>query len=226
MIKNINIHIFLTAFILFGAILFFGMSDVDIVVQDSFYNFKTHHWILDWGLQPYKFIFYDGAKRALIILAVLVLLFSLFFRKKKIVKEYKKGIIIFILSAIFVPGIVGGLKKETNMPCPRDEIRYGGIYPRTAVWQVYKDAKLSKATIKCWPAGHASGGFALLSLFFVLKTRRAKFLSLVGAQIVGWSMGGYKMIIGDHFISHNIITMILAWLIVLIVAKLTYKYVK
>ncbi|SFV54930.1 PAP2 family protein [hydrothermal vent metagenome] len=39
-------------------------------------------------------------------------------------------------------------------------------------------------------------------------------------MIIGWSMGLYKMMIGDHFLSHTLITMVLAWLIILIIAKI------
>jgi membrane-associated PAP2 superfamily phosphatase len=35
-------------------------------------------------------------------------------------------------------------------------------------------------------------------------------------------MGGYKMIIGDHFLSHTVITMIFAWLIILIIVRGVY----
>ena len=34
-------------------------------------------------------------------------------------------------------------------------------------------------------------------------------------------MGTYKMLLGDHFLSHTIITMILAWIIILTIVKLT-----
>jgi len=226
MIQNINRHIFFTTIILVATIVFFGASDVDTLLQDKFFDTQTHKWILDWGAQPYKLIFYDGAKRVLIVIAVLVLLSSLIFRKTELVRSYKKGLIIFILSAIFIPSIVGELKSTTNMPCPRDEIRYGGIYPKTAVWEHFENKELSEKTVKCWPGGHASGGFALLSLFFLFKTKRARVAGFVVAQLVGWSMGTYKMLIGDHFLSHNLITMILAWLIVLIVTKYTYKFVR
>lgn len=215
----LNKHIFITFVILLLSIYYFGVSDLDLRVQDSFYNFATHKWILDWSLQPYKFIFYDGIKKLLILFAVSLLIILLVFRKKEIVKQYKKGLIVVILSAVFVPAISSGLKSYTNMPCPKDEKHYGGIYPRTAVWQEYSgEFKLLKKS-KCWPAGHASGGFALMSLFFLFKTRRAKYLALGGAMIIGWSMGGYKMIIGDHFLSHTVITMILSWLIILIIAR-------
>ena len=37
-------------------------------------------------------------------------------------------------------------------------------------------------------------------------------------------MGIYKMMIGDHFSSHTILTMLIAWLIILINAKLVNKF--
>ncbi len=217
---TLNRQIVLTSLVLLVCILFFGMTDIDLSVQDLFYNVDTHKWILDWSLQPYKFIFYDGIKRLLIIIAVLFLLSLVFFWKKPLIQEYKRGIVILILSAIFVPMIASGLKKETNMPCPKDEVHYGGIYPRTAVWQEYPEAfKLTHKRTKCWPAGHASGGFALLSLFFLFKKKRNKMIGLGIGLVTGWSMGMYKMIIGDHFLSHTVITMVLAWLIILLIAK-------
>ena len=134
---SINKHIFITSSVLILSIIYFGVSDIDIVVQDYFYNHETHKWILDWSLQPYKFIFYDGAKRFLILFAVSLLISSLIFRKKAIIQTYKKGIMIIILSAIFVPSLIGLVKNNTNMPCPKNDTYYGGIYPKTAVWEKY-----------------------------------------------------------------------------------------
>jgi len=220
---TLNRQIIVTSLILAAVILLFGMTDIDLWVQDLFYNFTTKSWILDWHLQPYKFIFYDGIKKLLIIIAVLFLLTLLFFWKKAFVQQYKQGMIILILSALLVPGIASGLKRETNMPCPKDEKHYGGLYPRTAVWQKYPETfKLHHKRTKCWPAGHASGGFALFSLFFLFKKRRNKFIGLGIGFLTGWSMGLYKMVIGDHFLSHTVITMVLAWLIILLIAKSVY----
>ena len=217
---TLNRQIVLTALLLAATILFFGLTDIDLSVQNIFYNTGNHKWILDSHLQPYKFIFYDGIKKLLIIIAVLFLLALLFFWKKKLIQEYRKGIIILLLSAILVPTVVGALKKETNMPCPKEELQYGGLYPRTSVWQEYSsEFKLHHHKTKCWPAGHASGGFALFSLFFLFKKRRNKMIGLGVGFLTGWSMGLYKMLIGDHFFSHTVITMVLAWLIILLIAK-------
>ncbi|MEN4052948.1 MULTISPECIES: phosphatase PAP2 family protein [Sulfurimonas] len=214
-------QIILTSLILAAVILFFGITDVDLYIQDMFYNFSTHKWILDWSLQPYRFIFYDGIKKLLIIIAAMFLFALIFFWKKPLIQSYKRGIVILILSAIFVPVISSGLKSQTNMPCPKDEKHYGGIYPRSAVWQSYsQEFKLTHKKSKCWPAGHASGGFALLSLFFLFKKKKNKIIGLGIGVVTGWSMGLYKMIIGDHFFSHTVITMVLAWLIILLIVKL------
>jgi membrane-associated PAP2 superfamily phosphatase len=210
-------HLAWTLIILFITIVFFGISSLDIIIQDTFFNRDTHTWILDKSLQPYKFIFYDGIKKVLILIGFLFLILLLFFRKKTLVIKYKQGIFTVVLSAILIPLVIGGLKKYTNMPCPKDEIHYGGTYPKTAVWERYSALYTDKSHIKCWPAGHASGGFALMSLFFLFKRKRNKLIALGVSLVVGWSMGFYKMLIGDHFFSHTIITMILAWLIILII---------
>jgi len=216
---SINRQIVFTFLLLVITIYIFAISSIDIKIQDMFFNKSNQTWIVDKHLEPYKFIFYDGIKKLLILIALSFLLTLIFFRKKAIVKAYKKGIIVVILSAILIPVTVGGLKKATNMPCPKNEIHYGGIYPATKVWEHYPKNFKQPSSIKCFPAGHASGGFALLSLFFLFKSRRNKTLALVGALTVGWSMGIYKMLIGDHFLSHTVITMILAWFIILLLHK-------
>ena len=216
---NINRTITVTSIILLISIIYFGKSDIDTEIQNYLYNFNTHSWVLNRELEPWHTIFYSGAKKFLILIAITLLLTLVFFWKKEPLQEYKKGLIIVILSAIIVPLSIGYLKKVTNMPCPKNEIHYDGKMPKTAVWQRYNEPYSKMRHIACWPAGHASGGFALLSLFFLFKSRRNKNIAIIAALIVGWSMGLYKMLIGDHFFSHTVITMLLAWLIILLIAK-------
>jgi len=219
-----NKQIVFTALLLFISIIFFGTSTLDIDLQNLLYNTQTHQWFLDKHAEPYHFIFYSGIKKLLILIAVILLMVLVFFKKHPRVKPYTKGLFIILLSAIFVPLITGGLKKYSNMPCPKNEIHYGGKYPHTAVWEQYEVPYNTFKNIRCWPAGHASGGFALMSLFFLFRRRRNKILALSTALITGWSMGTYKMFIGDHFFSHTFITMLLAWLIILIIEKIVSKF--
>ena len=117
-----------------------------------------------------------------------------------------------------IPAIIGFLKVLTNVPCPCDSIYFGGNYPYVRVLDLMPQEILKK--FQCYPAGHASGGFALMSLFFLFKTEKNKTIALILSLIIGWSMGIYKMLIGHHYLSHTVITMILSWLLILIIYKI------
>ena len=220
-------QIFITALLLLLSILFFAFSSFDMQLQDLFYSFDTKAWILDRHAQPYAFIFYWGIKRLLILFAIVI--FILLFLTKKyptLLLPYRKGLIIVLLSAIIVPSVSVKLKSLTNMPCPKNEIHYGGKYPHTAVWEKYEAPYTTMKHIKCWPAGHASGGFALMSLFFLFKRRKNRYFALAGGVILGWTLGIYKMLIGDHFFSHTLISMLLAWLLILLIVKVVAYFNK
>lgn len=220
MLRNSKLEILITALLLIAVIVFFEFTNVDIAVEEYFYNFQTHQWFEDRNEPIAKFIFYDGIKKLLIAFAVGVLFFLVIFRKKEFLKGYKKGIILVVLSSILIPLAVGTLKATTNTPCPKNIDYFEGNYPNIKVFDDYPANFVQEKRIKCWPAGHASGGFALLSLFFLFKKKKNKYLALGIAMVIGWSMGTYKMLIGDHFLSHTIITMIIAWLIILLIKEL------
>lgn len=219
--ENLNKQLIISTFLLIFVIGFFQFTNIDIIIQNYFYNFETKSWLIDKDEPILKFFLYDGLKKGLIIFGVFILILLIFFRKYEFVKEYKKGLIILLLSSIFVPTIVGSLKAITNTPCPCNIEHFGGEYPDIKVLDKYPEDFIQKSKAKCWPAGHASGGFALMALFFFFKNPRNQFFGLIGAITLGWSMGTYKMLLGDHFLSHTIITMILAWIIILTIVKLT-----
>ena len=118
--------------------------------------------------------------------------------------------------------IIGTLKANTNVPCPCDFMHFGGEYPYIRALDSMPQEIVKK--FKCYPAGHASGGFALMSLFFLFKEKKNSFIAFGVAMIIGWSMGIYKMLIGHHYLSHTLITMILAWLLILVIYKITKRY--
>ena len=221
MLKNLNKHILITAILLISVIAIFLFSDLDIFIQSFFYNFDTKNWLIDKDEPILKFFFYDGIKNLLILFAVNILIFLIFLRKKELIQEYKKGLIIVLLSAIFIPIIIGSLKAISNTPCPCNLVNFNGTYPDTKVFDSYPKDFIQPSKAKCWPAGHASGGFALMALFFLFKTPINQKRALIIGLVVGWSMGTYKMLLGDHFLSHTIITMMMAWLIILIIVKFT-----
>lgn len=221
--KKMNKQIIITSIILSFSVLLFEYSNIDISVQDYLFNFESNQWILDRDEKISKLIFYDGIKKALITFVMIVFVGALLFRKSQFVQKNRAGIAIVLLSSILVPLTVGFLKATTNVPCPNDLNHYTGTYPYITLLTPYPQSFYQSKNIKCYPAGHASGGFALLSLTFLFKRKRNKIVTALTVLSIGWSMGIYKMLIGDHFLGHTVITMLLAWLIILITAKSVYS---
>lgn len=219
--ENLNKQIFITAVLLIVVICLFQFTNLDIFVQSHFYNYELKSWFIDKNEPILKFLLYDGLKKAIIIFNVLILIALLFFRKKQLIQEYKKGLIIVLLSSIIIPSFIGTLKAITNTPCPCNLVEFGGEYPEKKLFDSYPENFVQKSKVKCWPAGHASGGFALMSLFFLFKTPKNRKIALAIVLVLAWSMGNYKMLLGDHFLSHTIITMLLSWLIISIIVKFT-----
>lgn len=213
-------QLWMSAVALIITVVFFGVSGTDIWVQNHFYNPITQQWLIDHDEPVLKFIFYDGIKRLIIIVDVVILITLIIGWKMPSLALYRKGLVIVLLSGIFVPVVVGSFKALTNLPCPKNLEIYGGNYPHTCVWEKYPKSFCQQGKIKCWPAGHASGGFALLSLIYLFRTRKAKIIAGTSAMAIGWSMGTYKMLIGDHFLSHTFITMMMAWFIISLIVYL------
>ncbi len=220
----LNRQIIFTLLLLAISIILFNYVDIDIWLQDSFYNFELKKWILDKDNYILKFIFYDGIKAIYVIALMTLLIILLFFSNRERFHGYKPGMSIVFLSMLLVPLIVGALKDVTNTPCPKHIRRYNGNSPYITVLKRHSDSPLQAKRFRCFPAGHASGGFALMSLVFLFKSRKNRILSFIFAMIVAWPIGVYKMLIGDHFLSHTIVSMLVACLIILVITKCANLY--
>lgn len=209
-----NKQIIFCSALLLAVIVVFEYCNIDLWIQNYFYNFSKNRWFIDRDNPLLKFIFYDGIKILLISILVLMFLGLIFYWKMGFIRNYRISIIVVIISGALVPSIIGILKSVSNVPCPRNIENYNGDRSYIRIF----DNRVSNKDLKksrCWPAGHASGGFALLSLFFLFHRKRNRIIALFSALVIGWSMGMYKTMIGDHFISHTIITMIMAWMIII-----------
>lgn len=198
---------------------FFELTNTDLLLQEHFYLPLEKTWILkDPGLKL-RAIFYDGIKIPIYIIGVSALIASIISWKKKTWHSYRKGLLIVTLSLIILPASVALVGKNlTNVQCPDDLNHFAGKIPYVKLFDSYPknpnslDGKWPRG--HCFPAGHASGGFALVSLFCFFRSKKNKWLALIFALGTGWIMAIYQMLRGAHFISHNLVTMILAIILV------------
>lgn len=212
-------NLFFTSIILAIILLISNLTKIDIWIQDLF--FRNNNWLIDRNDLIIRRIFYQIPKFILALIGIVnIIIFATSFYKKSLYKLRSRSLIIFF-AIILVPLMISSLKKVTNLYCPSQLSLYNGDKPLVRLFDKYPKDFLQDRPGRCYPAGHASGGFALLSLYYVMKHR---YLGILIGGIMGWTMGLYQILSGSHFISDTIISMLLAWLIVSIIAQLSSRY--
>lgn len=224
MLENQNKQIIITVLFLWAVILLFQFTDLDINFQSLFYDAQTKTWIVSKDNFWADLIFYSGFKKLYIVFSITVVFFTIFsfYKKINLLEKYKKGLIILSLSLVLIPSL-SLFKNITNVPCPVDIVEFGGKAIDVKVLESYPKDYIQEKRRRCWPAGHATMGFSLMALYFLFKNPRNQKIALTFGITIGVLTGGYKILVGDHFLSHTLVTMILAWLVILIVSQYVNK---
>lgn len=163
-------------------------------------------------------ILHDRAKQALIALAgaaVIAFLCSLQPRFLPRLRPWRRPLGYLVLALVLSTGIITPLKALTNVHCPWSLTEFGGDEVFTPL---LSERAPSDKPGRCWPAGHAAAGFSLFALYFALRDRRPRSARFALAAALGlgsvFSLG--RMMQGAHFLSHNLWTLLLDWLICLL----------
>ncbi|HEY8991007.1 MAG TPA: phosphatase PAP2 family protein [Luteolibacter sp.] len=207
-----------------GAFLIFEFTSIDLWIQDFFFNFSTKQWLVDDEAPIPRLLFYTGPKA--LIIALVVGLFVLAvgparWRARWPVPGVRRvDIWVAIATLAVAPGLVSLSKATTNVFCPRDIQRYGGSVPYVRVMEICEPGQRPKKRGRCFPAGHASGGYALFSLAGLATSRRGRWIGVSIGLVVGGAMGGYQMLKGAHYLSHTVVTVFVCWIVFLLLRRL------
>lgn len=107
------------------------------------------------------------------------------------------------------PGVVTLLKDINTHVCPWSLTQFGGTATYSADWFVSR----SNAG-RCFPGGHASGGFSLIALAFAGRALGWAWLQRAGwmlALAAGSLFSVVRMTQGAHFMSHNLWAAAIDW---------------
>jgi membrane-associated PAP2 superfamily phosphatase len=136
--------------------------------------------------------------------------------------HYKRPASYVAIAIILSTGLVGLIKSQTNVDCPSDLAGFGGTRPHVGLFEDRPD-DLPQAA--CFPAAHSSSGFALFAFYFLWKerNRRLAHAGLALGLITGVIFGIAQQSRGAHFISHDVWSAFLVWIICLTVYVYGYK---
>lgn len=212
-------HLIGTMLLLLGALALFEVTDLDLRLQDRLFLSAPHQWLINAKEPIGRLFFYTGIKVLLVVAGVgLLLAYLLSFRMASL-RAYRRRMLLMVAAMSLVPLVIAGLKNATNVYFPSQLERYGGDKPYVKVFSRFPPGYQQTRRGYGYPAGHASGGFSIMALYFVFRTRRGSMLGLGTGLAVGWAMGGYQMAKGAHFLSHTVVTMLAAWLIILVIYR-------
>lgn len=196
-------------------------SGLDVFLARLFFDQATQSWPLKSNFITAG-VLHKGAQRLVVYFAVGLLLFiALSFLIKKL-QTYRKGAGYLLLCTLLCTGIVALLKSITHIYTPWDLVLFGGDKPYIRLF----DAVPPGLPVgHAFPGGHSSGGFAFVSLYFLLSVYRPRYRYY--GLALGLGLGALFAITqelrGAHFLSHDLFSLVIcgyvAWALYLILFR-------
>lgn len=160
------------------------------------------HWFL---LQ----IMHEGARRMawLLMLALIVGIWWPFGILRPMHSRQRLQLAISTLASL---AAISLLKYGSTTSCPWDLQEFGGVARYVSHWAWNR---MDGGVGRCFPAGHASAGFAFIGGFFALRHTQPQtaYRWLRWALAAGLVLGLAQQARGAHFMSHTLWTGWLCW---------------
>ncbi len=187
----------------------FYQQKLDFVLADWWYQLQGGQWALQhhWLMQS---LLHDRVRDFNLLLVLALLGYALWLRWGEKASLLSHALWTLLYSVLSCFALVSLLKHVLPMECPWDLLQFGGDMPFYGLLQQRPDAA---PVHLCFPAGHASIGFAWLGLYYFfldVKPQWAK-KALAGAALTGALLGAVQQSRGAHFFSHDIFTAALCW---------------
>lgn len=196
-------------FLLLAAIVL-QYTSLDVWIASHFYDSVSASW-------PYKHtwltesVIHDGGRLAAIFLGTVPFIgfvMSFFFRA---LRQHRRVTCYLALATALGPLLVSALKSVTHMYSPWDLALFGGNFELIRML----DAVPPGAPVgHAFPAGHASAGFAFVSVFFLLRERSPRYRhhALAIAIVIGGIFGIDQQVRGAHMLSHDLVALAICWM--------------
>ncbi|NWO11563.1 phosphatase PAP2 family protein [Chromohalobacter salexigens] len=136
--------------------------ELDFRTADAVYTMEGGDWTLsDFWLT--KYVLHDIGERFSISIGVVVLVAIVATFFVGAMKSLRRPLVYLFVSVALSALIVSLIKNSVNVACPWDLVRYGGNIPYVGFFQEWPS---KFPDIACFPAGHASAGYAWIALYF------------------------------------------------------------
>lgn len=154
-------------------------------------------------------VLHEGVRR-LSWVAMLALILTIWWpvgALRQLSRGERTGMVLGTLAALLA---VSALKSTSRTSCPWDLTEFGGAAHYVTHWAL---GVTDGGGGRCFPAGHASAGFAFIAGYFWLRDKAPGVarLWLLCVMAAGLTLGFAQQLRGAHFMSHTLWTAWVCW---------------
>lgn len=180
---------------------------VDTAIADALFALEGHRWALrDDAIA--RGLVHEGGLMACRLAWLGVVLACGATWSHGALRRYRQPLARLAVSVLVATSLVAGLKQLSGVHCPWDLVRYGG------------SALVADGGGGCFPAGHAAAGYAWFALAFAPATPTGRRVGFAVGLAAGLVFGIDQQLRGAHFLSHDLWSAALCWMVAATVAAL------
>lgn len=189
-----------------------NLLHIDLLLAKWLFNAEGG---IQWSLRHqmlFERVLHNGGKDVVSALSILLLAALVFSQLNPQWRGYRRSLLMMALSVASTVLLVRYGKSLTNVSCPWDLAMFGGNKPFVA----FPDTLFSQQVLgQCYPGGHSSGAFAWIVLYYFGLVHKSEWrkqlllLAVAGGAIFAMT----QELRGAHFLSHDLTSLWLSWLI-------------
>lgn len=195
-------------------LLVYPHTHLDTRITDFFYDTQLHRFTLknDYFLTVWMHV---RLKWFVVAVALASLLAALSSYSLSRLQAYRLSMWWAFAGMVISSSAVSLFKHYSMHGCPWDVTLYGGSLP---LLDLFASLPAGAEAGRCFPAGHPSGGFALMAFYFAFMHSKPRFSTLMlwGGLLMGLLMGFVQIMRGAHFLSHVLWSGWLVWMVLLV----------
>ena len=187
------------------------LFNLDRFLATQLFGWEHHRWLFKHS-QMFEHVLHPLQRDLSTVAWLIALVAWCVSLRRPSMAACRKPLGYLVLSVLLSTTLVAVIKSHTNMDCPWDLNGLGGSRPYIPLFTA-RPAWLPHNA--CFPAGHASAGYAWLSLyFFFLMSRSAwRWHGLAIGAGAGLFFGITQQLRGAHFFTHDLTTAAICWFV-------------
>ncbi|MCH1919250.1 phosphatase PAP2 family protein [Shewanella sp. A3A] len=157
-------------------------------------------------------VLHNGGKQLVTLMSLVLIVATIASQLRPQWRHYRRSLLMVLLSVASTIMLVRYGKSLTNVSCPWDLAMFGGDKPLV----MFPNSLFSQQTLgQCYPGGHSSGAFAWVAMYYFARVNKPAWRKplLILATALGVTFAVTQELRGAHFLSHDLTSLWLAWLV-------------